>query len=110
MARIVYETPITVHKDDTFSISFEVGNPEGYDWSAYSYSTVTLTLIANQVADDFRSFTFRARSKGETQLIFNNSHPTEGVLTQREYTVNVPYEREEYRYGPNLLNNAQLEY
>jgi hypothetical protein len=109
MSRITFETPIKVPLGDTFSISLEVGSPEGYDWIVSEYSSIALELESSLIEDGYRVFIFKGRSKGTSQLIFDNESPDSEMIEQREYTIDVPANRIEYRYGPNLLDNAQME-
>jgi hypothetical protein len=109
MSRITFETPIKVPLGDTFTISLEVGVPSGYDWIVSEYSPIRLELEPSTIEDGYRVFIFKGKSKGTSQLIFDNVSPDNDIIEQREYTIDVPFQRTEYRYGPNLLDNAQME-
>jgi predicted secreted protein len=109
MSRITYETPIKVTQFDEFSISLETDVPTGYDWIVSEYDDVSLSLESSIIEDGYRVFIFRGRSKGTSQLILDNISPDTEIIEQREYTIIVPAQRTEYRYGPNLLGNAQME-
>lgn len=109
MNRIIYEIPIRATLNDTFSIALEVDVPPGYDWTAVEYDSVVLDLVSSDIEDGYRVFIFKGKTKGSTQLIFNNVGTDNIVINEKEYTIVVPPSIIKTTYGPNIIGNAQME-